>query len=611
MKTLFSITFFLLSFTSFAQTNRWQQHVDYTMTVNLDVHTHLFDGTQKLVYTNNSPDTLKKVYYHLYFNAFQPGSMMDERSRSIEDPDSRVGSRISKLKKDEIGELYPISLAQDGVEISFDIVGTILEVKLDKPIPPNTKTTFDMEFEGQVPVQIRRSGRNNSEGIDYSMAQWYPKLSEYDYQGWHANPYIAREFHGVWGNFDVRITLDSKYIVGATGVLQNGNEIGYGYEDDSTTIKKRKKNKPLTWQFKAENVHDFVWAADPDYVHKTVQVPNGPKLHYFYKEDTTTIETWPKLMEVSPKFVTFMNNTFGKYPYTDFSVIQGGDGGMEYPMATLIIGGGSYAGLLSVTIHEMFHSWYQGVLGSNESLYPWMDEGFTTYASNITKAYLSNSKKDPQANSYRAYYYLVSKEKQEPLTTHADHYNTNLGYGIAAYSMGSMVPAMLEYIIGKEVFEEAFRVYFNTWKFKHPNANDFRRVIEKETNFELAWLFNDWVGTTHRVDYAIDSVYAAKKDSTKTTIKLANLGTMPMPAEAFVTYTDGSSEIFYFPLRMMRNTKTDFGGIRSTLISDWPWTNPIMEFTIEKPISEIKTIQLNTDKRVPDLNQENDSWGKK
>ena len=212
--------------------------------------------------------------------------MMDERSRAIEDPDSRVENRISLLKNDEIGKLYPSSLLQDGNKVTYKVVGTILEVTLAQPIPPKSTTTLDMEFEGQVPVQIRRTGRDNKEGIKYSMSQWYPKMSEYDYAGWHANPYVAREFHGVWGNFDVSLTLDSRYIVAATGILKNGNEIGYGYEEEGIKVKKHKKKVPLTWQFIAENVHDFVWAADPDYVHKTVQVPGGPIVHFFYQEDT-------------------------------------------------------------------------------------------------------------------------------------------------------------------------------------------------------------------------------------------------------------------------------------------------------------------------------------
>lgn len=605
MKQLFTITLLLTVFSGFSQTERWQQKVDYTMQVNFDVNTHQFTGSQKLVYSNNSPDTLTKVFYHLYFNAFQPGSMMDERSRNIEDPDRRVRDRISKLEHNEIGKLYPVSLNQDGESTTYKVVGTILEVNLAHPILPNSKSTFDMNFEGQVPIQIRRTGRNNSEGIDYSMAQWYPKISEYDYAGWHANPYVAREYHGVWGNFDVSLTLDSRYIIAATGILQNGNQIGYGYEDQGIKIKKYKKKEPLTWRFIAKNVHDFVWAADRDYVHKTVEVPNGPKMHFFYQEDTITTETWPMLMETVPKMVSFMNNRFGDYPYSDFSVIQGGDGGMEYSMATLILGRGSYEGLLGVTLHEMFHSWYQGVLATNESLYPWMDEGFTTYAENITDAYLTGSSNNPQKNSYRAYYYLIKSGKQEPISTHSDHYNTNMAYGIAAYSMGSMVPSILAYIVGEDSFEKAFKTYFDTWKFKHPNPTDFRRVIEKETGFELAWFMNDWVGTTHHVDYAIDSVFS---EGVNTKILLSNKGTMPMPTEVLVSYKDGSNEIFYFPLRMMRKAKTEFGDTKSTLVSDWPWTNPEKDFSIHKPIAEIQSIEINHSKLVPDIDQSNDSW---
>ena len=176
------------------------------------------------MYTNNSPDVLNRVYYHLYFNAFQPGSEMDVRSRNIPDPDSRVGDRISKLKPNEIGYIKVTSLKQNGVTIKHETVGTVLEVDLAKPIQPGEQVTFDMVFNAQVPVQIRRSGRNNKEGVALSMTQWYPKLAEYDFEGWHADPYIGREFHGVWGNFDVKLTIDKNYVVGGTGYLQNETE---------------------------------------------------------------------------------------------------------------------------------------------------------------------------------------------------------------------------------------------------------------------------------------------------------------------------------------------------------------------------------------------------
>ena len=249
------LTFLFFGTLNSQNTGYWQQHVDYSMEVDMNVETFRYSGTQKLVYTNNSPDELKRVYYHLYFNAFQPGSEMDMRLRNIADPDGRMvtedkKSRIASLTESEIGYLHAKTLTQDGEEVSFNEEGTILVVDLAKPIPPGGKTTFDMVFEGQVPVQIRRSGRDNAEGVALSMSQWYPKLAEYDFEGWHPNPYIAREFHGVWGDFDVKLTIDKDYVVGGSGYLQNPQEIGHGYEKSGTKVK-RPQGKNLTWHFKA------------------------------------------------------------------------------------------------------------------------------------------------------------------------------------------------------------------------------------------------------------------------------------------------------------------------------------------------------------------------
>ena len=218
---------------------------------------HQFTGTQNLTYYNNSPDELNKVFYHLYFNAFQPGSMMHVRSSQLPDADPRIASKIPNLKENEIGYHKIKSLKQDGKDVHFEVAGTILEVTLNEPIRPNSKVVFDMEFESQVPIQIRRSGRDNAEGVDYSMSQWYPKLCEYDYQGWHANPYIGREFHGVWGDFDVTINIDNAFTVAASGYLENPDEIGHGYESDGVKAKKTSNTEKLSWRFVAPNVHDF------------------------------------------------------------------------------------------------------------------------------------------------------------------------------------------------------------------------------------------------------------------------------------------------------------------------------------------------------------------
>ncbi|MEO6917032.1 MAG: M1 family peptidase, partial [Chitinophagaceae bacterium] len=288
MKKAFALALTILCFQFLsAQPDRWQQRVKYTMDVKMDVSTNRLTGTQKLEYTNNSPDTLHKVFYHLYFNAFQPNSMMDTRSRWFEkaDQDSRVRDRILNLTPEEIGYQKISSLKMNGVVQSFDMKETILEVKLSKPILPHSKVVFDMEFNAQVPLQVRRSGRDNpTTGVRYSMSQWYPKLCEYDYEGWHPTPYIAREFYGVWGDYDVKITIDKKYMIGGTGYLVNANEIGYGFEAPGTKVPIH-KGATLTWNFTAPNVHDFMWAADPEFRHLTRKAVHGTTINVFYNRD--------------------------------------------------------------------------------------------------------------------------------------------------------------------------------------------------------------------------------------------------------------------------------------------------------------------------------------
>ncbi len=595
----------ILSFQlGFAQDYRWQQRAEYTMDVKLDVKSHKVTGKQKLVYHNNSKDTLSKVFYHLYFNAFQPGSMMDIRSLNIDDPDRRVQDRISKLKDDEIGYQHIQKLSQDGKDIAYKVNGTILEVTLAKPILPNTKTTFDMEFESQVPVQIRRSGRNNREGIAYTMTQWYPKMAEYDFQGWHAYQYVAREFHSVWGDFDVKITIDPTFVIGGTGILQNPNEIGHGYEKAGTTVKRGKGD--LTWHFKAKNVIDFAFAADPDYTHEQMQVPNGPMLHFFYQKNDKTKDTWPRVQEYSVKHFQYMSKHFGEYPYEAYSIIQGGDGGMEYPMCTMILGEGSFAGLLGVIAHEASHSWYQAVLASNEAKYPWLDEGFTDFSSSESLSqFSSEDAQDSHAGSYRAYYALVKSGLQEPISQHGDHYNTNRAYGTAAYSMGAIFLHQMKYIIGTDNLYAGLKRYFNAWKFKHPEPIDFIRVMEKQSGLELKWYLNYWVHTTKTIDYGIGPLV---DQGNKSYLTLERIGEFPMPIDLLVTYADGSKEMFYIPMNEMLGKKpVEDKSIKRTDLTAWPWVNPSYTLEIGKASKDIARIEIDPSQRMADVDVDNNT----
>lgn len=595
-----------------AQPDRWQQHIKYQIAVDVNVATNRFTGTEKIDYWNNSPDTLNRIFFHTYWNAFQPNSMMDVRSRelgkivantdrngnNIYDWDSRVKDRIQHLTPAEIGYDTVQSVKINNINQKLVWHETILEVKLDKPILPHSKTALDVTFTCQVPLQVRRSGRDNAEGIRYSMSQWYPKMVEYDYQGWNANPYIAREFYGVWGDYDVNISIDKTYMVAASGTLQNPNETGFGYQAAGVTVKQPAGDK-LTWKFSGQNIHDFVWAADPTYTMIKKQVANGPLLYVVYKKVDSVEKKWQQFADTMQTAYPFMAKTFGAYAYKNYSFIQGGDGGMEYPMATLIKNASIGTG-----IHEWMHSWYQGMMGSNESLYPWMDEGFATYAELRTSAWLrtGNDTSFAFANAYKGYFNLSKSGKEEPMTTHSDHYNTNYGYSNAAYSKGAVFLAQLGYIVGSNNLNKILLEYYNQWHFKHPNPNDFIRVAEKVSGIELQWYREYWINTTKTIDYAVGDVNTVNG---KTQVTLKRLGYMPMPVDVLITYKDGTKEMHYVPMNLMYGAKPNETDLKTIVHDDWKWTNPEYYLTIDHGIADIKEIEIDPSKRLADVNRIN------
>jgi len=593
MRPLLFLLFGLVAFAQ-PQPGYWQQQVDYTMEVDIDVKTFKYSGTQDLVYTNKSPDTLKQVFYHLYFNAFQPGSEMDVRSRNISDPDSRVGSRIEKLTPEEIGFIHAKTLAQDGETLSFQEKETILVVPLAKPLAPGASTTLSMVFEGQVPKQIRRSGRNSKEGVALSMTQWYPKLAEYDHEGWHANPYIGREFHGVWGNFDVKLTLDKRYVVGGTGYLQNPEEVGHGYAEKT----KKTKGKKLTWHFVAPNVHDFAWAADPDYIHDTLETESGVTLHFLYKNNPDILENWKKLQPDTAKLLAFFNRAIGAYPYKQYTILQGGDGGMEYAMCTLITGERSYESLYGVTSHELAHSWFQHVLAFNESKYAWMDEGFTSFIDAVGEQNLKGV--DAFGSSYSSYRALVNSGLEEPLTTHADRFATNRAYGTGSYSKGSIFLSQLAYVIGYDALLTSLQIFYYHFAFTHPTPNDFKRIAEKVSGIQLEWYLNDWTRTTKTIDYAIKSV-TPKGEQTE--VVLERIGEMGMPIDLGVLYKDGRRTMYNIPLQMMFGEKPPIDGFSDWRIEkDWAWARPTYTLIVDAPLTEIELLVIDPLELLADIN---------
>ena len=501
---------------------------------------------------------------------------MDVRSLNISDPDSRVKDRISKLDKNEEGNLSVFELKQDGKPVFFEQQETILLARLNKVLLPGKKTKLTLLFEGVVPKQIRRSGRNNKDGVALSMTQWYPKLAEYDFEGWHPNPYIAREFHGVWGDYEVKITIDKNYILGGTGYLQNSNEIGYGYHPKNKTINHSEKEK-LTWHFFAPNVHDFTWAADPDFIHDVVKGPNDVDLHFLYK---TNQENWRKLQPHSVGLMKYFNENIGEYPWKQYSIIQGGDGGMEYAMSTLITGGEQYSRLLGTTSHEMAHAWFQHILANNEAKHAWMDEGFASYIDVLAEnSVLGKAPQNPFKRSYDSYRRLANSGVEQPQTTHSDRYNYNFAYSVSAYSKGSVFLSQLGYIVGPKTLKKILKRYFNEFKFKHPTPNDFKRVAEKVSDLELEWYLNDWTRTAEKIDYAV--TYLEGK------VVLERKGLIPMPIELVVTFRDETKKHYYIATDLMRGFKKELSSNFEKLPS-WGWASPFYTFPLQKEVIKIE-----------------------
>jgi hypothetical protein len=608
-RSILTLLFISIIFTTNAQADRWQQHIKYNIDAKLDVSTNIVNGTEQIVYTNNSPDTLKRVFFHAYWNAFQPNSSMDVRSRELGkivlgqdvkgnntyDRYKQVFDKISKLSPDEIGYQRIQKITMNGKEQLIKEHETITEIVLDKPILPKTKTTFALTFEAQVPKQTRRSGRNSAEGIRFSMSQWYPKMVEYDYQGWNNNQYIGFEFYGVWGDYDVRLTLDKNYMVGASGTLHNPNQVGFGYSAPGVKTIKPSGNT-LTWHFVAPNVHDFVWAADPTYKKITRQIPNGPLLHVIYKAVDSTENAWQKVADTVVLAYPYIAKTFGPYPYKNYSIIQGGDGGMEYPMATLIKNAS-----VGTAIHELMHSWYQGMLATNESLYAWMDEGFTNYSDGRIMHALRNEKGFAFEDNYASYYNLAKSGWEEPMSTHADRFTTNYASANAAYNKGAVFMEQLGYIVGEKVRDQILLDYYSTWRFKHPNPNDFIRVAEKTSGMELDWYKEYWVNTTKVIDYNIDSLWT---ENGKTKIRLRNSGEVPMPIDLQLTFKDGRKENHYIPLNLTFGQKpVEDETIPRIVHGEWLWSHPTFTIETEGKLTDMTQIEIDPSMRLADIDR--------
>ncbi|HSN62270.1 MAG TPA: M1 family aminopeptidase, partial [Ferruginibacter sp.] len=410
-------------------------------------------------------------------------------------------------------------------------------------------------------------------------------------------------------------------------------EIGWGYDKPGTTLKPTTKDK-RSWHFVGNNIHDFVWAADPEYKHISRSINNGPVIHVIYNDkpgDVKNDSAWMKIADAAVKVLPFIEKNFGKYPYPQYSFIHGGDGGMEYPMATLVS-----SPSLGTAIHEWMHSWYQMILGTNESLYAWMDEGFTSFAENLVtqfntgrpdisiyedalkrrpdnenlKYLVENVLPRQHSGAYNSYFGLVKSGLEEPLTTHADYFNTNAAYGPAAYSKGEVFMEQLGYIVGADARDKILLEYYKQWRFKHPNVNDFIKLAEDVSGIQLDWYQMYFVNSTKTIDYGIDSLW---EENGLSKIRLKRTGYMPMPIDLQLTFKDGTTQMHYIPLNLMYGEKQAESTTETrTVYEPWRWTHPTYVIEFKNKLLDLKRVEVDPSKRMADVNRKNNvielSW---
>lgn len=612
MKKIFLLGLsFCLSVVGLAQKGAYyQQEVRYKMDIDVDAQNYTYHGKQKIEYTNNSPDELDVVYFHLYWNAFKSGSMMDQRvrnqgnnadSRLITKENGEAISRLASIPKDEEGSQKINWIKQKGKNLKFEIQETIMKVYLNEPIKPHSKTTFTMDWDAVVPHQIRRAGRNNREGVELSMSQWYPKIAEYDYDGWATFDYIGREFHAPFGDFEITIHIDKDYVIGAGGTLLNPKEVK-GYDANANI--KVDKNGKATWIWKADNILDFAWAADPDFSVEEATVVDGPKLYFVYQKNERT-QYWEDAVPYAIKFFQIMNAHFGRYVYPSYSFIQGGDGGMEYGMGTLILAEHhSLKRLVSLMAHEGAHSWYQQMLATNESVAPWLDEGFTSYAQDFVMHQLfppQENVPNPFVETITGYANFTKKGIEEPASWLADHHDNGSAYSRASYVKGELFLVELGYIVGEQNLSKILKTYYDEWAMKHPTGRDFLHIAQKVSGMDLKWFYHYWINTTKTIDYAIKEVNYGENT---TTITLTNKGEIPMPIDFSVMTKEGKIHTYHIPLNMMREPKkADYFGEFTTL-DYWYWTANDYTFTIPFGKEELQVMGIDFTQRLADVNPE-------
>ena len=579
----------------------WQQRASYRLNATLDPGKNEIRGRGAIHYVNHSPDALPYLWLFVEQNLCEPASITNVLNQP---PLVFLGSVFDFSCQGFAGGGTLESMTIRGTEVKRTRYGTTMRVDLARPLAAGDSLDLEMAWHFNVPPQ--GGGRMGHDGPLYEIAQWYPRMVVYDdVRGWNHEPYIgAGEFYLEYGAFDVSLTVPASYLVTGTGELANPLQVLTAtqrarlalarHSDTAVAIVTRDeagqaaRTRPVTtgtttWHFTAKNVRDFAFAAGPDFRWDASNY-DGILIETFYRPKAAK---WVEANRMAREAIKYFSEQWYRYPYSHATTVEGPIEGMEYPMLTFVPDSPSREELQWVVAHEFGHEWFPMIVGSNERLYPWMDEGFNTFIdlANAAKYFAGTAYGDSiEVHPLHLYPDHAIPGNEQPLITKPTEVR-DLFWG--GYQKPALMMQTLRYeVLGTERFDAAFREYIRTWAFKHPTPADFFRMMRDASGMELDWFWRGWVFTTARLDQAIDSV--ATRSDGGTSIYLSNRGTMVLPAELAITFADGRIKTVKLPVEM--------------------W-NLGSRFTYRVPgVMRVTAVALDPRTALPDIDRANNRW---
>ncbi|WP_268224666.1 M1 family metallopeptidase [Sinomicrobium oceani] len=587
----------------------WQNGADYKIEAELDDQTNYLKGKITITYHNNSPEPLDFIWLQMDQNRF-----MEDSRGTLTTPveGNRYSGDVDGGYK--VSEVSAKTGRRGKTSSRYIITDTRMQVFFNEPVPAKGgEATVSMNFEFKIPEKgMDRMGRlNMKKGEVYSMAQWYPRVAVFDdIKGWNVEPYLgAGEFYLEYGDFDYKVTVPYDHIVVGSGELVNAGDVLTKEQQNrmkeavgsdktvyivkpeevgNTTVTRPKQDGKITWHFKMKNSRDIAFASSKAFIWDAARInlPSGKKAmaQSVYTDESDGEMAWTRSTEYTKASIEHYSNMWYEYPYPVAVNVASNVGGMEYPGIVFCGYKAKTAGLWGVTDHEFGHIWFPMIVGSNERLYAWMDEGFNTFINHYSTLNFNKGEYPSRLEARRLVGWLTDKGR-ESISTYPDVVQSqNLGM-VAYYKPAIGLKMLREYILGHERFDNAFKAYINAWAYKHPQPSDFFNIVENVAGENLNWFWKGWFYGNENIDLSMDGVRPVDGGYL---LNFGNRGGLPMPVVFEVTYSDGSKETKTLPVEVWQRGAE--------------WTH-LLQTT-----KEIRKIEIDPGKELPDSNISNNTW---